>query len=70
MPDYKNRFKTPVFREETILDIDGKVVGTIRIKPSSVLWKPKGAHQFFSVSLEDFAEWVTAESTKARKTKS
>ncbi len=34
MPDYKNKFKSPTYIEETILDgSTGKIIGTIKIKP-------------------------------------
>lgn len=41
MPLYKNSFRTPDYYEETIIDEDETVVGTIRVKPVSILWKPK-----------------------------
>ena len=66
MPKYKNSFRGADFVEETIVDDQGVVVGTIRIKPSSVLWKPKGKHSFLSVPLEKFTDWITDPGTKAR----
>lgn len=69
MPKYNNKFSSPAYIEETIVDENG-VVGTLRIKPSSLLWKPKGAQKYFSVPLDKFAEWVTDKDTKARKTAS
>jgi hypothetical protein len=65
MPEYKNRFASPNFLEETILGQEGNKIGAIRIKPSSVLWKPKGERQFYSVTLDDFADWITDPSTCA-----
>lgn len=70
MPKYKNSFRGPEFIEQTIADENGEVLGTVRIKPSSVLWKPKGKHQFLSVPLLKFSEWITDPGTKARKTRS
>jgi len=70
MPKYTNSFRTASFHEETILDENGAVVGKIRIKPSSILWKPKGAQEYRAVPLAKFAAWITAGSTKATKTKS
>lgn len=69
MPKYNNKFKSPSYREETI-ESEGVVVGTIRIKPSSVLWKPKNAQKYFSVPIERFAEWIQGPDAKARKTTS
>ena len=63
MPRYNNKFDTPKYIEEKILDNSGGVVGTIRIKPSTVLWKPKGKQKFLSVTLESFHKWITT--TKA-----
>jgi hypothetical protein len=58
MPDYKNRFKSPTYIEESILDgSTGNKIGTIQIKPSSISWKSKGQHKFYSVSIDDFARW-------------
>ena len=51
------------------LEANGKVVGTIRIKPSGVLWKPKGKGKYFRKSLEDFAAWITDPKTKASQVK-
>jgi hypothetical protein len=71
MPGYKNRFRIPEFIEGSIVvdGADNVVVGTIRVKPSSVLWKPKGAHVWYAVSLDKFREWITSEDAGARKVK-
>ena len=69
MPKYNNKFSSPAYIEETIVNENG-VVGKLRIKPSSILWKPKGAQKYFSVSLDKFAAWVTDANTNARKTAS
>lgn len=39
------------------------------MKPSSVLWKPKGAHDWHAVSLDKFREWITSEEAGATKVK-
>ncbi|NJM54934.1 MAG: hypothetical protein HC841_02525 [Verrucomicrobiae bacterium] len=71
MPAYKNKFYAPAFVEEVIIKDDGDnaVVGTIRIKPSGVLWKPKGQQKFYSVDLEKFSAWITDSTTGAKRTK-
>lgn len=54
--------------EETIKDGNG-VIGTIRVKPSTVMWCPKGAKgpkPYFGVTIEDFKEWIMTTS-KAKK---
>lgn len=70
MPKYKNRIKAPAFIEHTILDGQDKPVGRIRIKPSNVLWKKKGAGKFWNVSLDEFINWITDPKTNAKRTKS
>ncbi len=55
------------FVEETVIDGDAGVIGRIRIKPSSVMWKPKGRGKFHSVSLDKFARWITDPDTEAKK---
>ena len=70
MPEYRNSFRAPAYYEEVIINEENSVVGTIRIKPSSVLWKPRNAQKYFSVKLDKFTDWITDPDTKASKTKS
>lgn len=70
MPGYKNRIKAPLFIEHTIVDSKDKPIGTIRIKPSSILWKPKGKGKYYAVSIEDFRDWISNSQTKAKLVKS
>ena len=71
MQSSKNKFRGPSYIEETVLDLKtDEVVGTIRLKPSTILWKPKNAKKFYSVTLEKFYEWMMDEETKVRKTAS
>jgi len=59
MPDYKNKFNEPDHVEYEIVTSDGSTkIGTIRLKPSGVLWKPKNAHKFYSVDLTKFSAWM------------
>jgi hypothetical protein len=59
MPGSVNAFGAPESYDHTIYDkATGKKVGELRIKPSSILWKPKGAHKYFTVPLGDFAGWM------------
>lgn len=63
----KNQFAGPDYFQETILREDGTRIGVIRIKPSSVLWKPSGVQQFYRVTLDEFIDWITSPSTGARR---
>ncbi len=69
MPQYKNSFRAPDHIEETIVDEHGAVIGTIRIKPSGVLWKPRGKQKFYRKSLDDLTDWMTNPKTKATRVK-
>ena len=70
MPDYKNSFKSPVFREEVIVDENGTTLGTIRLRPSGFLWKPANSPKYYSVKLDKFVDWITDRETKATRTSS
>jgi len=60
MPKYNNSFASPDYIEEVIKDSQGMTIGTIRLKPSGVLWKPSGQHQYYNVTLAQFAAWITS----------
>lgn len=69
MPDYNNKFKSPANVTEIIVDAKSSVtIGTIRVKPSGVLWKPKGQQKFYSVNLAKFTDWITNATTGATRT--
>jgi hypothetical protein len=47
-----------------------KVIGTLRIKPSTILWKPKGAKgnkPYFAADLDEFITWITDKDRKVSK---
>lgn len=67
MPDYKNSFRAPAYSEETIVDENGTLIGTIRLKPSSVLWKSKGAQKFHAARLVDFIVWIENNGNKVKQ---
>jgi hypothetical protein len=68
MPDYRKRFLEGEYYEHTIVvDTSGAMVGTIRIKPVSVLWKPKAARKWYAVSIEEFDAWIRANGRQVEK---
>jgi hypothetical protein len=67
MAKYLNRFARPNFVEETITGQRGEKIGVIRIKPSSVLWKPSGERQFYSITIDHFEKWITSKRTDAER---
>lgn len=67
MPSSVNEFIQPTSYDHEIGKAgNGTKVGTVRIKASSILWKPKGAHSWHSVSLDEFAEWMKDKPTVAK----
>jgi len=68
MAEFRFKFVAPKeIREAIIKRESGEPYGKIRIKPSTVLWKPTRAQKYYSVSLEEFATWITDPSTGARR---
>jgi hypothetical protein len=70
MPAYRNQFSRPEYLDHEIQNCAGQRIGTIRVKPVSVLWKPVNAPKFYSVSLDKFAEWIMDPATAASRTRS
>jgi len=61
MPASTNKFVQPTSYDHVIADdLTDTKIGELRVKPSSILWKPKGSHKYHSVSLGDFIAWITA----------
>ena len=54
-----NRFRGPSFEEHQIEDEEGTLIGTLRIKPTGILWKKRDARKFKAVTLDVFAAWIT-----------
>jgi hypothetical protein len=49
---------------------DGTVIGTLRVKPSTILWRPKrarGVSPWFSVSLDDLTDWIVKQNNRVGK---
>lgn len=53
-----NQFRPQKFLDVEIIDGQGAKVGDIRVKPSGILWSPKGKHDYYRVSLGDFADFM------------
>jgi hypothetical protein len=58
MPAFTYRLQTPDFIDQEIVDSKGGKVGTIRLRPSGVLWKPANTHKFHCVTLQEFMDWM------------
>ena len=46
-------------------DRDDVSLGSLKIKPSTLLWKAAGSKKYRTVSIEKFAEWV-ADNTRVK----
>jgi hypothetical protein len=53
-----NQFAPRKFEDFEIVDDDNRRVGFIRVKPSGILWAPKGSQKWFGVSLKTFADYM------------
>ena len=67
MPNYKNKLKSPAYIEAKVVGKNGRLIGEFRLKPSTVLWRPSQESKYFAVPLSQFHEWITSESTKAKR---
>lgn len=67
MPEYKYNFAESTFYQMTVQNKDGEKVGTLRIKPSRLLWMPAKAKKWYSVSLDDFAAWAVENGKRVGK---
>ena len=70
MPAYKNQFGRPKYYDHEILNEKGNKIGTLRVKPTGVLWKPRSQQKFYGVPLDKFKGWITDSATEASRTKS
>ena len=59
-------FKAPVSQDLKIYE-DDEVLGTLRVRPSAVLWKPKGAHSWYRLSIEKFGDYAVRKGTKKQR---
>lgn len=62
-----NEFEPRKFEDFKIHDSKGQVVGHIRVKPSGVLWGPKGQHSWYTLTLKQFGDFAEANGKKSKK---
>jgi hypothetical protein len=68
VPAYKYAFSAPEYVEHTIIDADTRnVIGVLRLKPSSILWKPHGRKQFRQASVDEFGKWILSRRRKRKQ---
>jgi hypothetical protein len=59
-----NQFNPRKYEDFEILDGARKKVGEIRVKPSGILWAPKGSKRWYRVDLATFAKFMETEGTR------
>jgi len=62
----RNYFGNYTYREETIYNPQDEKIGTIRVKPSAILWKSAHEGKFRYVSLDEFIKWMESKSDLVR----
>lgn len=62
-----NKFASRKFEDFEILDENNKKIGEIRVKPSGILWAPKGAQDWLGVDLKTFAAFMVEKGKKQKK---
>ena len=58
MPDYRAQVSLADDLELDFCDRKGEWIGTIKIKQSTIQWKPRNKSKWRSVSLEAFSKWM------------
>jgi hypothetical protein len=59
-------FRARQFDDFEILE-NQQMVGTVRVKPSGILWSPRGSHSWFRIGIEEFGEYAQKHGTKQDK---
>ena len=62
-----NKFATRQFEDLEILDGKGGKMCDIRVKPSGILWSPKGEHNWYRVDLGSFAKFMKEQGKRQKK---
>ena len=62
-----NNFKPRKYYDFEIVNPKARMVGSVRIKPSGVLWAPAFAKVWYGVPLEKFANFMEREGKQLRK---
>ena len=62
-----NSFRSQKFYDLEVVTDTGEVVGNVRVKPSGVLWAPKGSHFWYGLTLAEFAKFALDKGKKQKK---
>ena len=59
MPDYVGEIERPAHVDVKLKDRDGAAAGTLRIKPSTLLYKAPRARKWKSVTMDEVQTFIT-----------
>lgn len=62
-----NHFREPNHTDIQFNNAQGRLIGTLRVKPNAVAWKPAGAQHFQAVNLNEFATWILSAESGSRR---
>ena len=60
----KYKFKRHKIQVLTILDGQKKEVGSVRVEPGEISWKPAGQSRWYSLPIQDFGKLAVAHGSK------
>jgi hypothetical protein len=60
----KFKFKRLKVQVLTILDEQKKEVGSVRVEPGEIAWKPAGQSRWYSLPIQDFGKLAVAHGAK------
>ena len=63
----RNQFSGSASHDHVIVDGEGKMIGTLRVKPSGILWKPRNSQVYYRISLDEFAELAKKKGEKVKR---
>lgn len=61
----KKTFKASVSQDFEIIEV-GKKIGSLRVKPNSISWKPKSGQIWYNVTLDSFALFAEENGKKTK----
>jgi hypothetical protein len=62
-----NSLKPRKFVDHQIVNHSGRMVGHVRVKPSSILWSPTDGRDWYGIPLKKFAEYLELNGKKQKK---
>ena len=66
MPYYKSQFAPTSSIELEFMSRAGHPKGRLKIKQSTLLWKPADGKKYRSISLDRFSSWIMSRASRSR----